>query len=131
MIYLSVFIAILVTLWGGSMIEFLYGDQYKNAEAPLIIHIWAGVFVFVGNVTTRWMISENLQIYAATYSGIGAVLNIVLNYVFLPKIGVTGAAIATLVSYGVSTYFCLLLSPKTRVAFFQVSKSILPSPTIN
>ena len=131
MIYLSVFIAILVTLWGGSMIEFLYGDQYKNAQAPLIIHIWAGVFVFVGNVTTRWMISENLQIYAATYSGIGAVLNIVLNYVLLPKIGVTGAAIATLVSYGVSTYFCLLLSPKTRVAFFQVSKSILPSPTIN
>ena len=131
MIYLSVFIAILVNFLGDVVIDFLYGDQYKYALEPLIIHIWAGVFVFIGNITTRWMINENLQIYAAIYSGIGAVLNIVLNYVLLPKIGITGAAIATLVSYGVSTYFCLLLSPKTRVAFFQVSKSILPSPTIN
>lgn len=131
MIYLSAFIAIVVTLWGGSAIEFLYGDQYKNARVPLIIHIWAGVFVFVGNITTRWMINENLQIYAATYSGIGAILNITLNYFLIPKMGVTGAAISTLVSYSFSTYFCLLLSSKTRIAFLQLSKSVMFSPSLN
>jgi len=127
MIYLSVFIAVMVSFYGGTVIDFLYGDLYKNAVAPLTIHVWACVFGFIGNVSTRWMINENLQVYAAIYSAVGAALNIGLNYILLPKIGVTGAAIATLISYSVSNYFCLLLSSKTRVAFFQVSKSILPS----
>jgi len=125
MIYMSVIVAILTTLVGKDVIDFLYGYQYQKAGSVLIIHIWAGIFVFLGNVSNRWMIIENLQIYIAIYSAIGAIINIVLNYLLLPIMGIDGAALATLISYFISTYLCLFLSKKTRKGFIQLSQSLL------
>jgi Na+-driven multidrug efflux pump len=89
-----------------------------------MIHIWAGVFVFWGVASSRWLISENLQVFLTINTCIGAILNILLNYILIPKIGIAGAAWATLISYFVASYLCLLFFKKTRINFINLTKSI-------
>jgi O-antigen/teichoic acid export membrane protein len=131
MMYMAIAVAALVTFFGQSLVEVMYGPEYQQAGTVLIIHIWAGIFVFLGNVNSRWMINENLQIYGAIYTGIGAITNVGLNYILLPVIGIDGAAFATLVSYGVTVYACLYFSEKTRIGFVHISKSIFIKGFLN
>jgi O-antigen/teichoic acid export membrane protein len=59
--------------------------------------------------------------------GLGAVINVLLNYLIIPHYGGYGAAISTLVSYATSSYFVLFLSPKTLPVAKMMTKSfILP-----
>lgn len=124
MVWLGIFIALPMTFLSDWVIHFLYGEQYSQSASVLMIHIWAGVFVFWGVASSRWLISENLQVFLTINTCIGAILNILLNYILIPKIGIAGAAWATLISYFVASYLCLLFFKKTRINFINLTKSI-------
>jgi PST family polysaccharide transporter len=110
-------IAAFVALTSNIIIGVLYGNQFKDAAAILAIHIWTSVFVFLGVASNNFFIIENLQIKTLTRTALGAVLNIVLNLILIPKFLAVGAAIATLISQICSSYIFDLLSRKTYVLF--------------
>jgi PST family polysaccharide transporter len=122
---ISLGIAVGVTIFSDQIIGILYGDQYSGAGVILTIHIWAAVFVFLGVGSTNFFIVENLQIKTFTRTALGAVLNIVLNLILIPKLFALGAAIATLISQFCSSYVFDLLSRKTYVLFKMKTRSIL------
>ena len=122
--WVSIFIAIIVTFFSDFLIESLFTSEYIKSSSILVIHIWALVFVFLGLSSTKWMISENLQIYSTINTTIGAIINIVLNYYLIDYMGIEGAAWATLISYFFASYFCLLFWKKTRVNFINISLSL-------
>ena len=124
MVWLAIAIALPMTFLSDWVVHFLYGEQYNQAGSVLMIHIWAGVFVFLGVASGKWLLSENLQIFSTVNTSIGAIVNIWLNYILIPKIGVSGAAWATLISYFVAAYLCLLFFKKTRINFANLSKSL-------
>lgn len=130
MIYSAVGVALPVTFMAESIVVTLYGIHYQNAGLVLSIHIWAGIFVGLGVVNGSWFLAENLQIIATRNTLIGAAVNVVLNYILIPVYGVTGAAIATFMSYGVAAYLALLINVKTRDRFFAISRSFIPSKDI-
>jgi PST family polysaccharide transporter len=66
----------------------------------LAVHIWAGVFVNLGGAHSLWLINEGRMGYFSVSTALGAFLNVALNVLLIPRFGATGAAIATLVSYG-------------------------------
>ena len=74
---------------------------------------------------SKWIILEEVFIFSLITQGLGAVSNIILNYFFIESHGVTGAAVATLISYSIAGYFSLLLSSKTRALFVMMSKSMM------
>lgn len=123
MIWLAIFIAVPMTFFSDSLIILLYGDAYVEAGTILMIHIWAGIFVFANMVNNNWYMTENKQLYAMVYTSIGAVVNIVLNYIFILNFGIVGAAIATIISYFVASYLCLLCNIHTRQVFKMFSNS--------
>jgi O-antigen/teichoic acid export membrane protein len=131
MIWLAIAIAIPTTFLSDWIVNLLYGDQYYQASGVLTIHIWASIFVFMGVANGKWLINENLQFFSMIYTVIGVVTNIVLNYILIRKIGIEGAAWATIISQFIATYFCLLLFKKTRVSFFRLSKSLFLVNTLN
>lgn len=45
----------------------------------------------------------------------GAVLNIVLNFIFIPVLGIEGAAVATLAGYAVSDVICVIVLTRMRL----------------
>ncbi|MEE9361044.1 MAG: flippase [Cellulophaga sp.] len=125
MVYISVFIAIPMTFLSYWVVNLLYGSEFNMAGEVLKIHIWAGIFVFLGVSRGGWIINDNLQRFTAMYLGVGMLANIALNFIMIPKLGIVGAAYATLISQAISVLFAPLLFKKTRISFFMMIKSLL------
>jgi O-antigen/teichoic acid export membrane protein len=124
MVWLAVAVAIPTTFLSGWVVNLLYGHDYTHAGEVLALHIWAGLFVAMGVASSKWLLSENLQAFSAINTALGAVLNVILNYLLLPYIGIMGAAVATVISYAVAAYVSLLFYSKTRINFYCLTKSL-------
>lgn len=124
MVWLAVAIALPTTFLAPWVIQVLYGVAFFPAADVLSLHIWAGVFVFLGVANGRWIIAENLQYIATIRSSSGAIVNVVLNIVLIPSYGIKGAAIATLLSILVASHFSFLFINKARPVFMMQNRSI-------
>lgn len=121
----SIAIAILMTFLSGWLVTKIYGDAYSEAVSVLTVHIWASVFVFLGVASSTWFLSENLQRYSFTNTTVGAILNILLNFILIPRYGMNGAAISTVISYAVAVYFMNVLFKATRKNFYRLSLALI------
>jgi O-antigen/teichoic acid export membrane protein len=118
-------LAILITFISGPVIDFLYGVEFSKAAVILSIHIWAGIFIFMRAAFSKWILVEDAITFSMFTQGAGALVNVLLNFVFIPMYTGTGAAIATIISYATASYFSLLFYKKTRPIFFMMTKSLL------
>jgi O-antigen/teichoic acid export membrane protein len=123
MVWIAIGIAIPMTFFSDWIVIWLYGQAYIESGAVLMIHIWAGVFTFLGVANGKWIINEGLMINGMIRTIIGAIVNVVLNYIFIKKFGIVGAAYSTLISYFIANYFGLLFYKKTRICFYQQTKA--------
>ncbi|WP_454803452.1 flippase [Mucilaginibacter phyllosphaerae] len=113
MVVLSVCIALVMSLGSNFIYHILYTKPYWPAAPVLAVHVWAGVFVFLGSASGQYLIAEGYFKLSMLRTGVGAIVNIILNLFFIPKYGIIGAAYATLIAYAVATFFIVLI-PKTR-----------------
>ncbi len=123
MVALSLAVAIPMTFLSGFIVTLLFGAAYQPAGNVLALYIWSGVFTFLGVANGKWIISENLQVFRMTSLVTAAILNVVLNYFLIRKMGLIGAAVSTLVAYSYAGYFSFLLTKKTRVVFIDMTRS--------
>ena len=89
------------------------------------------MFVFLGTASGSYFIIENLQMKSFTRTALGAVLNIILNLILIPRYSAIGAAVATLISQFFASYVFDLLSSKTRILFMMKTRSIFAINLIN
>ena len=125
MVWIAIAIAVPITFLSDSIINLLYGGQYNQAGGVLLIHIWSGIFVFLGVVSSQWLLTENLTKISMLNTAIGAIINVVLNLILIKKMGIVGAAWASLASYSLSAYFLLFFWKKTQKNFFLITKSLI------
>ena len=114
-----------VSLFADFIVTTLYGLEYRDAGPILALHVWAGLFIFMRAGLSKWLIAERFTIFSLASHGSGAVVNILLNLWLIPRYGPMGAAIATLVSYAVASYFSLFLIPRTRRPAVQMTLALL------
>ena len=119
MVWLAIAIALPMTFWSDWLVILLYGEAYREAGFVLMIHVWAGVFVFLGVASESWLISENLQRISFYRAFLGAGINVILNFVLIPIYGLIGAAIATVIAQAMAVFVFDSLSKKTRIVFFM------------
>ncbi len=124
--WFSISFALAVTLFSKQIILFLFGKEYLQASPVLSVHIWAGVFIYLGIASERYLITENITKISFYRNLLGAVLNVILNMILIPSYGILGAAYATLFSYAVSGYLSNLLFRKSRKIFIMFLKSLFP-----
>ena len=123
MLWLSIGIALPMTFLSESVIKILFGETYLDASSILSIHIWASVFVFLGVASSKWFIAENRQILSFQRTTIGALANVILNFLFIPQFQAVGAATATIISYAIATIISDLFQAETRFIFFMKIES--------
>lgn len=111
---LAVGVAVLTTVVAGPVVHVLFGPSYAGAATVLQIHVWAAVFVFLGHGQALYMVSERLNRLSLVQSLVGSGLNVGLNLLLIPGLGVLGAALATLISYSVPGVAGNALFPATR-----------------
>lgn len=124
MVYISLPVAIIVSFTAPLIYQVLpYKHEYAYAAPTLSVHIWSGVFVFLGAANSQYLIAENFSKLTFFRTGFGAIVNIVLNLILIPKMGMMGAAIATLVAYASAPFFTLFI-PKVRDQGVMMLKSL-------
>ena len=112
-----------MSIFSKLAISIVYGKMYISAKTPLIILLWAIPFSYLGSVRGTWIVAENLNKYAKKYVMWGAIVNIILNYLLIPKIGINGAAIATLIT----EFFVCIISPLMYKETRKFTKIIIKS----
>jgi O-antigen/teichoic acid export membrane protein len=122
---LAFLVALSMTFVAGPLIPFLYTNAYAGASAILVIHIWSGIFIFMRALFSKWMFIEDALMFSLVSHGFGAIVNVLLNIILIPKFGGQGAALATLFSYAASSYFALFFYAKTRPLALIMSKSLI------
>jgi len=125
LVFISLIISFLILLFSKYIIIYTYGNLYIQSVEILQIYVWSIVFVFLNSSSWKWYILENLQHLAAIRLTIGALLNIVLNIIWIDDYGLKGAAYATLVSYAVSSFIGNLFNIKTISIFKIQAKALL------
>lgn len=100
--FLSISISLITTFFSGYIMRFLYGGAYTGGAPILSLTMWAGVFVFLGVANNQYLIIEDERKILFYKTLIGAFTNVILNIFLIPLYQGVGAAIATLISYGIS-----------------------------
>lgn len=124
--WIAFLIAIFINLISVPIIGLLYGAEYLPASEVLSIHIWAGIFVFLGVASSQFLMAENIVKFSLYRTLIGAITNIILNFILIPKYQEVGAAYATLVSYFMST-FSMVLFKQCRQQCLYMVMAIVPN----
>jgi len=122
--WMAIAIAVPVSIFSSEIISIIFGNEFQSAAPVLTIYIWAGVAVFLGVASSQYLINENFTKLSFSRTLIGMVLNILLNFILIPKYGIVGAAVATLISYTVAT-FSLIFNKNTAYQIVIMLKSIL------
>ena len=79
----------------------------------------------MGVGTSLWFISQGLSHLSFIMTLIGAILNVILNFILIPHYSGLGAAIATVVAYAIAAFLANYILAKTRKIFFLQLKSLL------
>lgn len=91
-------IASVIYFSADQSVTIIFGSEYRNAIVPLMILalniLVISVNVFLGNPLTVW---GKQKVYAIAIT-FGAIANIILNILLIPKYSYNGAALATLLS---------------------------------
>jgi O-antigen/teichoic acid export membrane protein len=126
MFWLGAILAIIVYFFGQIFIEILFGTAFEYAYKPLLINIWAGVFVAQSFSKTIWDVAENLQLYRIVSNMFSLVINIFGNLLLIPIFGVVGAAISTLITRVMNNWIIPLFIPAYRENTIKSIISINP-----
>ena len=69
----------------------------------------------IGTARGIWIVTENKNKYVKYYLIYGVVVNAILNVLLIPRMGICGAAVATLVTQIVTSIIAPLFYKETRI----------------
>jgi len=122
--WIAIGISIPVSFFSADIINLLYGSKYLSSAPILTIYIWAGAAVFLGVASSQYLVTENLTKISLMRTSIGMIANVILNIILIPMYGIIGSAVATLISYTLST-FSIVFFKKSRQQFLMLIKAIV------
>lgn len=101
-------IAVVITFLSGFIIQKLYGPSFLASVSVLRIYVWSSLGMFLIAGINKYLLVENKLKQLFLYNVAAVLINIALNNYLLPKIGLLGAAWATLISYSLWPVFVFL-----------------------
>jgi PST family polysaccharide transporter len=122
---ISLAIALPMSFLSDKIIMVMFGSGYAEAGAILAVHIWTSLFVFMGLATSPWFIAEGLNHVSLGKTLFGAILNIILNLLLIPKYAGLGAAIATIISQAAAAFICNAFDSRTQKLFTIQVRSLI------
>ena len=125
MMLLFLFISIPVFFFGEQIIIFLYKNAYAPAGQLFSLMAIRLFFTNYGIVRGAYLMTENLMMYSMITMAIGAVVNILLNYLWIPDYHSIGAIWASLVSFFITTFLIDIFYHKTKENVKLQIKSML------
>ena len=123
-IYASLAMSAVMTIFASFIIRITYGAAYKEAAKALMVVVWFSTFSYVGTVNSIWMLANHEEKRLWVINLIGAISNIALNVLLIPRMGIVGAAIASLATQFLSNIIIVAIIPQTRPIVFRIRDSL-------
>ena len=117
-------VAIPLFLFSEQIIVLLFGVAYQPAGVLLALMSIRLLFANMGVARGVFMLTENLMKFSLITMILGAVVNILLNYLWIPEFGGKGAIVATIFSFTVTVFLVDIFYSKTRGNVILQIKSI-------
>ena len=114
-IWIGIAAGLAITVLAKLIIFILYGQEYLPSVNSLQISAWYTMFAMLGTARGIWIVCEEKSKYVKYYLGIGAIINVVLNYLLIPQFGPGGAAAATLATQIFTSVLAPAIFKETRV----------------
>lgn len=86
------------------IVQIIYGSAYIDAAGILRIGVWMIVFSYMGTVRNIWILAQRYQALLLPINLSGAVVNVLLNLLLIPRMGGHGAALASLATQFFSNF---------------------------
>ena len=104
----------------------IFGRQYLESEIILSILSPSLFAINLGCANSTWLNTNNFQKQILLKSIIGAVSNILLNFILIPKFGLVGASVSTLIGIYLSVFGIIFSNKKIRL---NIVKLVYPFQT--
>lgn len=114
-VWVGIATAVPITLFADELINLLYGPQYAGSGRALAIHIWGTVATLSGVITSYWLVAEGLQALYPIRVLLSLVVCVTLNFMLIPSMGITGAAIAAVVARFLASTIFYAFDSRTRI----------------
>ncbi len=123
---ISILILIFFILFGERIILFLFGDNFIESIEVLYVYSFGLIFVFFSSLNNKLLVLENMQKLMLGRTIFGLIVNFCSNIILIPKYGIIGGAIST-----VLTEFLIMLSYGLNnkikyILFLQLKSFIYP-----
>jgi O-antigen/teichoic acid export membrane protein len=99
---ISFYLSLIIVLGGiivSPLIPFIYGSEFKQSVSVTIILLLGTVMASFGKILSNVYMSKGQMRVELKYGFISFVINLVLNFVMIPTMGIVGSAIASTISY--------------------------------
>jgi len=123
--FLGYAVALPVTLLAPWLVQLLFGSAYQPSAPLLSVLIWAGLFANLTVARNAHFIALDWGRAQLWTASAGAIANILLNLLLIPRYGAMGAAGATCLSYWVAAQGACYVSPSLRPAAAMIMRSLL------
>jgi O-antigen/teichoic acid export membrane protein len=125
-IFLSLAQSIGMTVLARPVVLLTYGEQYYQAIGALRLVVWYTTFSYIGAVRSVWILANGLQKYLWAINLSGALANVALNAALIPIMGISGAAIASIITQFFTNVITGYIIPSFRPNNRLLLKSISP-----
>jgi O-antigen/teichoic acid export membrane protein len=112
-------VAIGISVLSSALSAWLF-PGFAGTAAVLQVLIWHTVVIMIGNLYAQTMVIRNRQGHVLLIRGVTLALNVALNVLLLPRIGITGAAWAALVSESIGLLWLLIERQPDRATVFDL-----------
>ena len=98
MLILGVLSALMIIATSSFLVPLLFGPEYSGAVILLNVLVLSIPFVFMAYNSGAVLVTKHHVYRKVKYMGIVAIINVILNVIFIPAYGAEGAAITTVAS---------------------------------
>ena len=123
--YVHVAIALALVFVAEPVVVLLYGEAYRAGISAFRLQVLSAPFVALGVLSSAWLVLQRCTGHAFRRTLVGALANIALNLVMIPRFGIAGAAGATLIAQVMATYVVDALHAQTRELFSLKTRALL------
>ena len=111
-------------VFSEDIISILYGNQYTISSDILKVNAMCGFFIAMKCTQARWSIVEKLQRYNLIIQISGSICNVLLNFFFIKKLGVMGAAYGTLIAHALGLLTVTWIIKPMKPSLVMMAKGI-------
>ncbi len=94
-------------------ITLVYGEAYLPAVVPFLVLLPGAIIMVIFRVLYDYLLINHDPLYIGIATGGATVVNIAANFFLIPRLGITGASLASVISYTVTSLIAVCLFKRT------------------